>query len=647
MTVLLVANRGEIARRIFRTARRLGIGTVAAYSDADASLPFVREADVAVRLGPAPARESYLDVERILAAARETGAELVHPGYGFLAESADFASAVAEAGLRFVGPTPATLRALGDKARAKDIAGRAGVPVLPGHSSDDQRDEAFLDAARRIGYPVMVKPVAGGGGIGMQRVRDEAGLRDALAKARRIASASFGSERLMLERLVERPRHVEVQILADTHGGVTALGERDCSAQRRHQKVLEETPAPTLDDRQRKAIAEAAIAVARDAKYLSAGTVEFAVDERGEFFFLEVNARLQVEHPVTELVWDVDIVEQQLRIAQGERLALREPAPRGHAIEARLYAEDVAAGFLPSTGPLLHVRWPEGVRVDAGYEEGNVVTRHYDPLVAKLIAHGPHRKLALAKLDEALASTEVLGLRTNLPFLRALLAHPDVQHGKVDTELLGRDFERLMPSSSDAGSEDAALAEKALALAASAVVEGSRTAGDPWSERGAFRLGEAPATTVVLHEGSREHIARVSGAGPYLIGGHRAERDTTEAHAWTLDGARAAAAHDGSRIWVGLAGRAYELDAAPPLRASQSLLGSDVAAPMPGVVIGAQARAEQRVRRGDLLFVVEAMKMELRVEAPSDGMVKRVLATVGQQVERGQRLAEFEPEPEP
>jgi len=644
VTALLVANRGEIARRIFRTARRMGMRTVAVHSDADASLPFVREADVAVRIGPPPARESYLDPDRILAAARESGATLIHPGYGFLAESPAFAEAIERAGLRFVGPTPAALAALGDKARAKDIARAAGVAVLPGQWSEDQRDETFLDAARRIGYPVMVKPVAGGGGIGMQRVRDEVALRDALAKARRIAAASFGDERLLLERLVERPRHIEVQILADAHGAVTALGERDCSTQRRHQKVLEETPAPSLDDRQRKAIAEAAIAVAREANYLGAGTVEFAVDERGAFFFLEVNARLQVEHPVTELVWDVDLVEQQLRIAQGERLALGEPAPRGHAIEARLYAEDVAAGFLPSTGPLLHVRWPDGVRVDAGYEEGNEVTRHYDPLVAKLIAHGPHRKLALAKLDEALASTEVLGVRTNLPFLRALAAHPDVVRGKIDTELVAREFENLALDGHEAAPEAAAFAERALALAAAAVADGSRTTGDPWSERGAFRIGEAPQTTVVLHEAAREHVARVSGAGPYAIGGHRAARDASEPHAWTLDGAPGAAARDGTRIWIGLGGRTVELDAAPPRRELDAALASEVAAPMPGVVIGAQARADQRVRRGDLLFVVEAMKMELRVEAPADGLVKRVLASVGQQVERGQRLAEFEPE---
>ncbi|HEY6959190.1 MAG TPA: biotin carboxylase N-terminal domain-containing protein [Candidatus Limnocylindria bacterium] len=637
MTVLLVANRGEIALRIFRTARRLGIGTVAVYSDADADLPFVRAADVALRIGGAPARESYLDVERIVRAAREAGADLVHPGYGFLAEAPQLATAVAEAGMRFVGPTPEVLAALGDKARAKEIARRAAVPVLPGYWGDDQRDEAFADAAKREGYPVMVKPIGGGGGIGMQRVREEASLRDSLARARRIAGASFGDERLMIERLVERPRHVEVQILADTHGSVVAFGERDCSTQRRHQKVLEETPAPSLTDQQRKAITDAAVAVAREAGYTNAGTVEFAVAENGEFFFLEVNARLQVEHPVTELVWDIDLVEQQLRIAQGERLALKEPAPRGHAIEVRLYAEDVDGGFLPSTGPLLHLRWPDGIRVDAGYDEGCVVTRHYDPLLAKLIAHGPHRKLALAKLDEALARTEVLGVRTNLPFLRGLAAHPDVQRGKIDTELVGREFEHLVPERGDASAE-------ALALAAAAIADASRVAGDPWSERGALRIGDVPGTTVVLHEGARERAMRVTGTGPYLIDGHTAARDGAEPHTWTLDGAPAAAAVDRGDIWVAVAGHTYELDARPPRRSIELAGTADLVAPMPGVVIGSQAHAEQKVRRGDLLFVVEAMKMELRVEAPADGVVRRVLASVGQTVERGQRLAEFEPE---
>ncbi len=637
MTTLLVANRGEIARRIFRTAKRLGMRTVAVHSDADAALPFVREADARIRIGPAPARESYLDPARILAAAREAGADLIHPGYGFLSESPDLARAAAAAGIVFVGPPPDVLAALGDKAQAKEIARRARVPVLPGHFGDDQSDEALLAAARRIGYPLMVKPIAGGGGIGMQRVREEATLREALAKSRRIAAASFGDERLLLERLVERPRHIEVQILADTLGNVVALGERDCSTQRRHQKVLEETPAPSLDDTIRKSLAEAAVAVARAAGYVGAGTVEFAMDDRDQFFFLEVNARLQVEHPVTELVWDIDLVEQQLRIAQGERLLLKEPAPRGHAIEVRLYAEDVAGGFLPSTGTLLHVRWPEGVRIDAGYEEGNEVTRHYDPLLAKIIAHGPHRKLALAKLEEALASTEVLGVRTNLPFLRSIVAHPDVQRGKVDTEFVAREFERLVPN-------DPRVPEPAIALAACAIVESARHGGDPWSERGAFRIGEAPATTVVMHEGAREHVVRVRGNGTYQVDGHRVARDPIEEHAWTFDGDSAAAARDGTTVWVSVLGRTDELGLEPPDRGIDAAAASEVAAPMPGVVIAAPAKPDQKVRRGDLLFVVEAMKMELRVEAPADGTVKRVLASVGQQVGRGQRLAEFEPE---
>jgi acetyl/propionyl-CoA carboxylase alpha subunit len=470
----------------------------------------------------------------------------------------------------------------------------------------------------------------------MQRVRDEGSLREALAKARRVATASFGDERLLLERLVERPRHIEVQILADTHGNVIALGERDCSAQRRHQKVLEETPAPSLGEKGRKAIAEAATAVARQAGYVNAGTVEFAVDDNDAFFFLEVNARLQVEHPVTELVWDIDLVEQQLRIAQGERLLLKEPAPRGHAIEVRLYAEDVAAGFLPSTGTLLHVRWPDGVRVDAGYAEQDEVTRHYDPLLAKLIAHGPHRKLALAKLEEALARTEVLGVRTNLPFLRGLASHPDVQRGRVDTELVAREFERLVPNASPAP-------PSALALAACAVADSARRPGDPWSERGAFRIGEPSGTTIVLHEGAREHAQRVTGDGPYEASGHRIARDQSEAHAWTIDLAPAAAAVASASVWVSVAGRTDEFATVPPERSADAAAATDVAAPMPGVVVASHARADQKVRRGDLLFVVEAMKMELRVEAPADGTVTRVLASVGQQVERGQRLAEFEP----
>ncbi|MDO8562741.1 MAG: biotin carboxylase N-terminal domain-containing protein, partial [Candidatus Limnocylindria bacterium] len=386
MTTLLVANRGEIARRIFRTARRMGMRTAAVYSDADAGAPFTREADLALRLGPAPARDSYLAIPRILEAARTAAADLVHPGYGFLAEEPAFARAVAAERLGFVGPPADVIAVLGDKGAAKALAERVGVPVLPGYRGGDQRDEAFLAAAHGIGYPLMVKPVAGGGGIGMVPVAAAAELREALARARRTARAAFGDERLLLERAIACPRHVEVQILADAHGTVLAVGDRDCSAQRRHQKVLEEAPAPGLTASTRTALHAAAVAITRAAEYRGAGTVEFLLDQKGTFFFLEVNARLQVEHPVTEEVTGLDLVEQQLRIALGERLDIalgerldiargehldRTPAaPRGHAIEVRLYAEDAAAGFLPATGTAAHVHWPAGVRVDAGIEEG-------------------------------------------------------------------------------------------------------------------------------------------------------------------------------------------------------------------------------------------------------------------------------------
>ena len=637
MTTLLVANRGEIARRIFGTARRMGMRTVAVYSDADAGLPFVREADVAVRIGPAPASESYLAIDRVIAAAREAKVELVHPGYGFLSERPEFASAVDAAGMRFVGPPPSVLQSLGDKAEAKAIAERAKVPVLPGYRGEDQSDDAFVSAARSVGYPVMIKPVAGGGGIGMQTVRAERQLREALARARRIATSAFGNERLLLERLVERPRHIEVQVLADDHGTVISVGDRDCSTQRRHQKIVEEAPAPTADEKMRKHMAAAAIAIAREAGYKNAGTVEFVVDDRGEFYFLEVNARLQVEHPVTEMVYDVDLVEQQLRIAVGDRLDLQ-PKQHGrqHAIEARVYAEDPAAGFLPSTGRLVHVRWPEreGIRVDAGYEEGDAVTRHYDPLLAKIIAFGDDRRIALSKLVGALDETEVLGVRTNIRFLRGLIERLNADDVRVDTDLVERELARLVP-------ESAAAPDEAYAVAAAAIAAGARQTHDPWTATGAWRIGEGSATTIALREGERERAVRLAGTGPYTYAGHRVAA-VDEAHRWVVDGTSAAAAASNGVVWASVRGTVWELETTPREREIERSAGAEVAAPMPGLVIAAQAVADRHVRRGELLFVVEAMKMELRVEAPTDGKVTRVLASVGQQVERGQRLADFE-----
>ena len=636
MTTILVANRGEIARRIFRTARRLGMRTVAVYSDGDAGLPFIREADVALRIGPAPATESYLAIDRVIEAAREAKADLVHPGYGFLAERPEFASAVDAAGMRFVGPLPTVLVSLGDKAEAKTIAERANVPVLPGYRGEDQSDDAFISAARSVGYPVMIKPVAGGGGIGMQTVKDQPLLRDALARARRIATSAFGDERLLLERLVERPRHVEVQVLADDHGTVIAVGDRDCSAQRRHQKIVEEAPAPMADPKQSERMAAAAIAIAQEAGYRNAGTVEFVVDGDGRFYFLEVNARLQVEHPVTEMVFGIDLVEEQLRIAQGDRIALRLARPVGHAVEARIYAEDPASGFLPSTGRLVHVRWPDGagVRVDAGYEEGDVVTRYYDPLLAKVVAHGDDRGAALRALAKALEETEVLGVRTNIVFLRGLIARLSERNVLVDTELVERELGRLVP-------EFAPAPDEAYAVAAAAVAANARRAHDPWTATGAWRIGEGSGTTIALREGVRERAVRLAGNDPYTYAGHSVA-SVDEAHRWVIDNAPAAAAASDGVVWTSVRGNVWELDTTPREREVQQIAGGEVAAPMPGLVIAAQAVADRQVRRGDLLFVVEAMKMELRVEAPADGRVTRVLASVGQQVERGQRLAEFE-----
>jgi acetyl-CoA/propionyl-CoA carboxylase biotin carboxyl carrier protein len=631
MMTVLVANRGEIARRVFRTAKRMGFRTVAVYSDADATAPFVREADSAIRIGPAPVRDSYLNVANVVAAARESDAGFIHPGYGFLSEQAAFAEAVAAAGMTFVGPSPAVLRTLGDKAEAKAAAERAGVPVVAGYRGADQQDEVFANAATSVGYPVMLKPAAGGGGIGMQLVTGAADLPEALARARRTARAAFGNERLILERAIERPRHVEVQLLADAHGTVQVLGERDCSAQRRHQKVLEETPSPAVGAKLRQRMSDAAVALARAVGYVNAGTCEFIVDQKDEFFFLEVNARLQVEHPVTELVWGVDLVEQQLRIAMGERLSL-DAAPRGHAIEVRLYAEDPASGFLPSAGRIVVLEWPEGARVDSGIEEGSAVTADYDPLLAKVIVHAADRAGALDALGAALGASTVLGVRTNERFLRKLLADPATRAGRIDTGLI----ERTPELASGPGEPPA----EARALAAAAFVASTALAidpRDPWRALSGWRAGGLATMTVLLDD----RPTRVSGTGPYAVDGRAIARDEIAGH-WLVDGEAAIAARDGTDVWVKWRGETYVLDTAGRERSVDALAGSEITAPMPGVVLAVHARPGQRVKRGDLVCVVEAMKMELRVEAPGDGTVTKVLCAQGDQVRRGQRLAEFE-----
>ncbi|BDZ66052.1 acetyl/propionyl/methylcrotonyl-CoA carboxylase subunit alpha [Agromyces mangrovi Wang et al. 2018] len=506
---VLVANRGEIAVRVIRTLRRLGIRSVAVYSDADASGLHVRTADDAVRIGPAAASESYLVPERIVEAALASGAEAVHPGYGFLSEHVGLARACADAGIVFVGPGERALEVMGDKIRAKRHVAPSGVPVVPGVAEPGLDDDALVAAAPEVGFPLLVKPSAGGGGKGMQVVRTVEDLRAELPGVRRVARAAFGDDALLLERYLERPRHIEVQVLADRHGGVIHLGERECSLQRRHQKVIEEAPSPVVDAATRRRLGEAACAAARSVDYVGAGTVEFLVSDAApdEFFFIEMNTRLQVEHPVTELVTGVDLVEQQLRIAAGEPLALAQDAVAfdGHAIEARVYAESPERGFLPSTGDVLAYRAPSGagVRVDSGIDEASVVTAHYDPMLAKVIAHGADRAEALDRLDRALADTVVLGVDTNIAFLRRLLADESVRAGHLDTGLIDR-----MPEAEPATPSPAALAAAARLVAARAAdsraADAARGLASPiWSSGSGWRLGaDRPRTLTFTHDGA-------------------------------------------------------------------------------------------------------------------------------------------------
>ena len=646
---VLVANRGEIAVRVIRTLRRLGIRSVAVYSDADALARHVREADVAVRLGPAAARESYLSVEALLRAAERTGAQAVHPGYGFLAENADFARACADAGLVFVGPPPSAIEAMGDKIRAKQAVSAAGVPVVPGRTEPGMTDADLVAAAAEVGYPVLVKPSAGGGGKGMHLVEDAADLPAALVTARREAATSFGDDTLFLERFVLRPRHLEVQVLADAHGTTVHLGERECSLQRRHQKVVEEAPSALLTPAQRDRYGELAVATARAVGYTGAGTVEFIVsgDAADEPYFMEMNTRLQVEHPVTELVTGLDLVEQQLRVAAGERLAFGQADVRltGHAVEARLYAEDPASGFLPTGGPALLVREPagEGVRVDSALLQGTPIGTTYDPMLAKVVAWGPDRAAALARLDRALAETVVLGCGTNTGFLRALLALPDVQAGRLDTGLLERSLDDLVERDLPPLPLAAFAMRRLLDLAPADPV------ADPWESLTGWRLGApAPVRWDVLDaDGGRVHVSATAtrlavGDEAYEVGAVR----TPDGLLLTLDGVthEVLTAVDGAGVWVAGDGRTWHVTEAPPARVRESAADADaeVRSPMPGAVVAVHVGAGQQVAQGDPLLAVEAMKMEHVLRAPLAGTVE-VLVAVADQVVVGQPLARVHP----
>ncbi len=654
---LLIANRGEIARRVIRSARALGLRTVAVYSDADAEAAHVAEADEALRLGPAPAAESYLSQAAVIEAARRSGAEAVHPGYGFLSENADFAEACAAAGLVFVGPPPEAIRDMGDKSRAKSIMAEAGVPLVPGYHGAEQSDERLAAAAEEIGYPVLIKAAAGGGGKGMRVVEAPDGFAAALAAARREAKAGFGDERMLIERYLERPRHIEVQVFADGRGNVVHLFERDCSLQRRHQKVLEEAPAPGLDATRRAAMGEAAVAAARAIGYRGAGTVEF-VAAAESFYFIEMNTRLQVEHPVTEMVTGQDLVAWQLRVAAGEPLPCGqgELTLEGHAVEVRLYAEDPDRDFLPATGRLAHLRFPPAsrhLRIDSGVRQGDVVSPHYDPMLAKLIVWDRDRAAALRRLEVALAATEVLGVTTNVGFLRRLVAAPEVRAAALDTGLIAR-LGAAAPAEPKAAPDEvlvlAGLGE-ILRRAADAAARAAASADphSPWNRTDGWRLNGETYTQALFRDGERERALRLH----YRDGGYEAEleerRIAVRAAALDdgrvvaeLNGRRVAAAslRDGDAFGVLFEGRVYRLALQDPLALADeaAVAGGALTAPMPGKVINVLVHAGARVKRGEPLIILEAMKMEHTVSAPADGVIEAVHFDAGDLVEEGSEL---------
>ena len=653
---VLIANRGEIACRVIRTARRLGLRTIAVYSEADAGALHTRLADVAVPVGPAAARASYLNVERILEAARETGAQSIHPGYGFLSENAAFARACREAGVVFVGPPEDAILRMGSKSEARQLMSAAGVPVLPGYDGDDQSPARLEAEAARLKFPLLIKPTAGGGGKGMRIVRSAAEFAEALNGARREALKSFGDERVLLERFVEKGRHVEIQVFADSQGSAVHLFERDCSLQRRHQKVIEEAPAPGLDEATRAAMGAAAVAAARTVKYQGAGTVEFLFDGR-EFYFLEMNTRLQVEHPVTEMITGLDLVEWQLRVASGEPLPLTQRQIRrdGHAVEARLYAEDPERGFLPSTGRLHRLRFAdaaEHVRVDSGVREGDEVTVHYDPMIAKVIAWAPDRLGAIDRLRAALEHTEVEGVRTNARFLWEILGAEQVRAGDVSTRLLETALQPIGETPIER-SDAWLIAAAAHVLPEAPQVPGRVPTVSPWVADAGFRLNGDPMVRLALRLGDESHWMRVArqhnslhvdlaGQGHTLM----LERAAVGVLAGVIDGrdvaARVDSIDDATIVRRQCLRFEFHPDTGAEHHASAEHEGH-LRAPMPGHVLDVRAAPGARVEAGAVLVVLEAMKMEHSLAAPWAGTVKSVSVKPGDRVEEGADLVLLEP----
>lgn len=638
MKSLLIANRGEIAARIIRTARRMGLATIAVHSDVDAGAPHVALADKAIAIGPAPARESYLSIDRILDAARKTGADAIHPGYGFLSENADFAEAVTHAGLIFVGPPAASIRVMGLKDAAKSRMKAAGLPIVPGYQGDDQSLARLERMAGGIGYPLLVKAVAGGGGKGMRPVHAPSEFLDALLAAKREAAAAFGNDSVMLEKLIQRPRHVEVQIFGDAHGNIVHLFERDCSVQRRHQKVIEEAPAPGLSERLRHILGVAAVTAGTAIGYQNAGTVEFILDmddhdAEGDpkFYFMEMNTRLQVEHPVTEAITGLDLVEWQLRVARGDMLPLMQDAieAKGHAVEARLYAENPDAGFLPSIGTLHRLRFAESddLRTDAGVAEGGMVTVHYDPMIAKLIAWGPSRDDAIDRMVYALDRAEVAGVVTNRAFLARLAAHPAFRAGELDTGFIPRHEASLFrPSEPDPAVVGAVALRAAPDHGGALGFAGPFRLNLPMCVLNAFWGSDGSMWKTEVREGNGGRIVLVDGAPV-----------TPRADLALVEIEEGIEARAGGESWTLFRHN-------PALTAGEAETGSgDIRAPMPGKLLALDVKEGDAVKAGARLLVLEAMKMEHRLTAPFDGIVGMVAAVAGAQVAEGAILLRLDP----
>ncbi|MDB5563897.1 MAG: Carbamoyl-phosphate synthase chain, ATP-binding protein [Tardiphaga sp.] len=651
---LLIANRGEIACRVIRTARAMGLRTVAVYSEADRDALHVAEADEAVLIGPARARDSYLSIERILEAAKSSGAEAIHPGYGFLSESAEFAQACADAGIVFVGPTAAMITAMGSKSGSKMLMEKAGVPLVPGFHGEAQDEATLAKAADKIGFPVLVKASAGGGGRGMRVVRSAVELAAAIVSAKREAKAAFGDDRMLIEKYVDNPRHIEVQIVGDSHGNLLSLFERECTLQRRHQKVIEEAPSPTLNAAQRDAVCAAARKAAGAVNYVGAGTIEFVSDGK-DVFFIEMNTRLQVEHPVTELITGIDLVEWQLRVAFGEKLPLTQDqiTLNGHAIEARVYAENPHKNFMPSVGKIRTWRTPEesnGLRIDAGYRQGDAVSPNYDAMLAKVIAWAPTRDAAIDRLNRGLEDTDVRGIVTNIPFLSALVTHPDVRANTIDTGFIERELKTLTPPPAAPGDIELCAAVAAIVSQEEAAQAGVKS---PWQTAGWMPVGRRQRVFKFRHGADEHKVTLQYGSGPAkLLIGHREFAFTSspgeDGHFdLTLDGSRSriVAVIEGHELYLRTRNGRFDIHWVDPFGGDdEEQVGEDkIMAPLPGTVVALLAEEGATLEKGAAILTLEVMKMEQTLRAPFAGVLKSIKCKVGDIVQEGVELAEVEP----